>query len=206
MRQLPVHYLVQHAIFPRHDSEFPKIEVIAGDAEIFNDVGNDAARHVAWMPRKRDDAVRMEWIGIVPVTAGASEVLATDVPESSFKLPTVIGRVLAHESGREDEFVAERRRDRSAGFQQSFQMRLGGLLKPEQGLASVAPVSVAAGQEARFGDPHTVFILPDLHLLQWNNHPANANTMRSGRKATVQHSRRFASSFCYCNNVTFLTF
>jgi hypothetical protein len=146
--------------FRQGDSEFPKIKFIAGDAEIFNDVSDDAARHVARMPRKRDDAIRMEGIGVVAVTARATEVLATDVPESSFELPTVIGRVLAHESGREDEFVAERRRDRATGFQQSFQMRLGGLLKAEQGFASVASMSVAAGQETGFGDPHTVFILP----------------------------------------------
>ena len=150
----------QPAIFRQRDSEFPKIKFIAGDAEIFNDVSDDAARHVARMPRKRDDAIRMEGIGVVAVTARATEVLATDVPESSLELPTVIGRVLAHESGREDEFVAKRRRDRAAGFQQSFQMRLGGLLKAEQGFASVASMSVAAGQEGRFGDPHTVFILP----------------------------------------------
>src|SRR4030095_10543089 len=117
-----------------------------------------AARYVARMPRKRYDAVRVEWIGIVTVTACATEVLAPDIPESSFKLPTVIGRVFAHESGRENKFVAERRRDRATGFQQSFQMCFGGLLKAEQGLASVASVSVAAGQEAGFGDPHTVFI------------------------------------------------
>ena len=80
------------------------------------------------------------------VTAGAAEVLVTDVPESSFKLATAIGRVFAHESGREDEFVAERRRDPATGFQQSFQVRLGGLLKAEQGFASVASVSVAAGK------------------------------------------------------------
>ena len=147
-------------IFLQRDSEFPKIELVAGDAKILDDIGDDASRHVARMPRKCDNAVRMEGIGVVAVTARATEVLATDVSESSFELPTVIGRVLAHESGREDEFVAERRRDRATGFQESFQMRLGGLLKAEQGFASVASMSVAAGQEAGFGDPHTVFILP----------------------------------------------
>jgi hypothetical protein len=39
-------------------------------------------------------------------------------------------------------------------------MSLGGLFKAEQGFASVPPVSMAAAQEAGFGDPHTVFILP----------------------------------------------
>jgi hypothetical protein len=150
----------QPTIFRPRDSEFSKIKFITGDAEIFNDVSDDAARHVARMPRKRDDAIQVEGIGVVAVTARITEVLATDVPESSFELPTGIRRVLAHELGREDELVAERRRDRAAGFQQSFQMRLGGLLKAEQCFASVASMSVAAGQEGRFGDPHTVFILP----------------------------------------------
>jgi hypothetical protein len=36
-------------------------------------------------------------------------------------------------------------------------VRLGGWLKAEQGFGSVAPVSVAAGQEVGFGDPRTVF-------------------------------------------------
>jgi hypothetical protein len=135
----------QGAIFLQRDSEFPKIKFVAGDAEIFNDVSDDAARHVARMLRKRDDAIRMERIGVVTVTARATEVFATNVPESSFKLPTVIGGGFAHESGREDEFVAERRRDRAAGFQQSLQVRLGGLLKAEQGFTSVPSVSVAAG-------------------------------------------------------------
>jgi len=46
------------------------------------DVGDDAARHVARMPRKCDDAVRMEGIGVVAVTAPATEVFATDFQES----------------------------------------------------------------------------------------------------------------------------
>ena len=56
----------------------------------------------AMMPRgtspgcheKCDDAVRMEGIGVVAVTARVTKVLATDLPESPFKLPTVIGRYL----------------------------------------------------------------------------------------------------------------
>ena len=98
----------QRAIFLQRDSEFPKIQFVASDAEIFNDVGDDAARHVARMPRKRDDAIRVEGIGVVAVTARATEMLATDVPESSFKLPTVIGRVFTHESGRIGRPVSRR--------------------------------------------------------------------------------------------------
>ena len=115
----------------QRDSEFPKIEFVTGDAEIFNDVGDNAARYVARMPRKCDDAIRMEGIGVVTVTASATEVFATNFPESPVELPTIVGRVFTHESGRDDEFVAKRRRNRPARFQQSFQMCLGGLLKAE---------------------------------------------------------------------------
>ena len=41
-------------------SEFLEVEVVAADAEILNDVGDDAARHVSRMPRKRDESVRTE--------------------------------------------------------------------------------------------------------------------------------------------------
>jgi len=34
-------------IFLQRDSEFPKIELIAGDAKILDDISDDAARHVA---------------------------------------------------------------------------------------------------------------------------------------------------------------
>jgi len=54
---------LQRAIFRQRNSEFPKIEFVAGDAEIFDDIGDNAARHVARMPRKRNDAIRMEGIG-----------------------------------------------------------------------------------------------------------------------------------------------
>jgi hypothetical protein len=42
------------------DSEFPEVEVVAADAEVLDDVGDDAARHVARMPRERDEAVGTE--------------------------------------------------------------------------------------------------------------------------------------------------
>lgn len=41
-------------------SEFLEVEIVAADAEVFDDAGNDAAGHVARMPRKRDEAVRAE--------------------------------------------------------------------------------------------------------------------------------------------------
>jgi DNA-binding GntR family transcriptional regulator len=40
-----------------HNSKFLEIEIVTADAEVFNNVGVDAARHVAGMPCKGDEAV-----------------------------------------------------------------------------------------------------------------------------------------------------
>ena len=40
-----------------HDSKSLEVKVVAADAEVFDNVGDDAAGHVAWMPRKRDKPV-----------------------------------------------------------------------------------------------------------------------------------------------------
>jgi hypothetical protein len=53
-------------------SELPEVELVAGDAEVFDDVRNDTARHVARMPGKCDEPIRAKRIGVVPVTAGAA--------------------------------------------------------------------------------------------------------------------------------------
>ena len=55
-------------------------------------------------------------------------------------------------------------RDGASGFQQRFQVRLGGLLETQRRFAPVAPVRVTTGQEGRFGNPHAVFILTKLHF------------------------------------------
>jgi|ERR1017187_1353582 hypothetical protein len=73
-------------------------------------------------------------------------------------------------SGGENKFVAEGGRDGATGFELGFQMRLGGLLESKGGLATVAPVRVAAGQQSGFGNPHAIFILPELHFREWNDH------------------------------------
>ena len=38
-------------------SESFEVKVVAADAEVFNNVGNDAARHVARLPRKSNEPV-----------------------------------------------------------------------------------------------------------------------------------------------------
>lgn len=99
---------------------------------------------------------------------------------SKSKSSEAISRIrFAHGSGSENKFVAESGRDGASGFEQRFEMRLGGLLKAERGFAPVAPVRVAAGQERRFGNPYAVFILTKLHFREWNDHSAHIITRRA---------------------------
>jgi hypothetical protein len=157
-------------------SESLEVEVVAADAEVFNNVGDDAAGHVAGMPCKCNEAVGAEWICVMPVAPGGANEFASNLTQTTVKLATVPGGIFAHRSGGKDEFVAESGRDGASGFEQSFQVRLGGLLKSEGGLATVAPVRVAAGQQGGFGNPHAVFILTELHFREWNNHNGNKVT------------------------------
>ena len=156
----------------RSGLEFSEIELIAGDPEVLDDVRNDAARHVAWMPREGDEAVGSKRIGVMPVTAGRAKKLTTDFTESPFQLKAIPGGIFAHKSGSENEFVAEGHRNWAASFEQCFQMDFGGLLKAEGGFATVASVGVATGQGRRFGNPHAVLILTDLHFRERNDHGA----------------------------------
>ena len=152
------------------DSEPSEIEFIPRDAEVFDDVCNDAARHIAGMPRKGDEAIGAEWIRVMPVAAGIAKVFATDFAEATFQLAALEGGVFAHGSSGENELVAESGWNRASGFKQRFQMRFGGLLKTQGGFAPVAPLCVTTGQQQRFGDPHAVFILTKLHFRERNNH------------------------------------
>jgi hypothetical protein len=157
---------------PGRGSEFPEVELIAGDAEVFDNVRNDTARHIARMPREGDEPVGTKRIGVMPVTASGTKKLTTDFTKSPLQLAAIPRGVFAHRSGGENKFVAESHGDRAARFEQCFQMSLGGLLKAEGGFAPVAPVRVAAGQERRFGNPNAVLVLTDLHFREWNDHSA----------------------------------
>lgn len=154
----------------RHGSESLEVEIVAAEAEVFDDVGDDAARHVARMPRERDEPVRPERIGVMPVTAGGAQEFAADFPQAAVKLPGVPRGISAHSSGGEDKFVAEGGRDGPAGFEQRLQVRLGRLLKAQGSFAAVPSVRVATRQQAGFGDPDAVFVLTELHLRKRNDH------------------------------------
>jgi hypothetical protein len=44
------------------DSILLEEEVVAADAKVFNNIGNDAARHIARVPGKRYEPLGMKWI------------------------------------------------------------------------------------------------------------------------------------------------
>lgn len=175
----------------RSGSEFPEIEFIPRDAEVFDNVRSDAARHIARMPRESDQAVGTKRIRVMPVTEDALHLTldpsphpmrrgrTTDFAESPLQLAAVPRGVFGHGSGGENKFVAESRRNGASGFEQRFQVSFGGLLKAKRDFAAVTPVRVAAGQQAGLGYPDAVLIPPDLHFREWNDHNATTVTRRA---------------------------
>ena len=155
-----------------HDSEFSKIEFVSRDTEVFDDVRDDAARHVARMPGKRDETIPAKRIGKMSVTARRAQQFTADFAKPPLQLTGVVGRLLAHASGSKHEFVAEGGWNGPARFQQRFQMDFRRLLKTQQGFAPVASVRVAAGQQAGFGNPYAIFIPSNSHFCQRNDHLA----------------------------------
>lgn len=168
-------------------SEPSEIELVAADAEVLDNVGDDAAWHVAGVPGEGDEAVGLERIGVMPVAAGSAEQFAADFPEAAVQLPAVVRGVFAHGSSREHEFVAKGRRDGTPGFEQGFEMGFGGLLEPEESFAPIASVRVTAGQQAGFGNPYTVFIPAELHLREWNDHDTATVTRPAFRVKSSIH-------------------
>lgn len=135
-------------------SEFSEVKLVARDTEIFDDVGNNAARNIARMPRESDDAFGAEGIGVMPVTSGIAQVHTADFTETTLQLTAVEGGVFAHGSGREHKLVAEGGRDRPARFQKRLQVSFGRLLKMKNRLTPISAVRVATGQQSGLGDPH----------------------------------------------------
>jgi hypothetical protein len=122
------------------------------------------------MPRERDEPVRAKGIRIMPVAPAGAKKFAANLTQTTLQLAAVPGGIFAHRSGGENKFVAEGGRDGTSGFEQGFQMRLGSLLESQVGLATVAPVRVATGQQSGFRNPHAVFIQTELHFRKWNDH------------------------------------
>src|SRR5580658_9274490 len=88
-------------------SEPSEKEFITRDAEVFDDVRDDAARHIAGMPRKGDQAIRAKWIRVMPMAAAVANVFASNFAEAAFQLAAIECGVFAHGLGDQNEFVAE---------------------------------------------------------------------------------------------------
>src|SRR5271163_3213618 len=77
-------------------SEAPEVKVVAANAEVFDNVGDDSAWNVAGMPGEGDEAVGTEGIGIMAVTAGGAEELTADFAETAVELAAIPGGIFAH--------------------------------------------------------------------------------------------------------------
>lgn len=71
------------------ESILVEVKPVPCEAQVFDDVGDNAARHVARMRGKGDEPVGVERIGVVPVTARRAEQFATQFFEPTLKLAAV---------------------------------------------------------------------------------------------------------------------
>jgi hypothetical protein len=76
--------MVEDSAILDRESEPPEIECVPRYAEVFDYVRDDPARHVAGVPRKRNEALRAEGIRVMPVAAGIAKMLTTDFAEPAF--------------------------------------------------------------------------------------------------------------------------
>jgi hypothetical protein len=124
--------------------KFFEEKFVAADAEIFNNIGDDAARDVARVPGECDEAVGMKRIGIMPMAAGGAEEFAADFTQATVKLAAIPRRIFAHDSSGEDELVTKRCWNGAPGFKQRFQMGFGGQLETERGLTAITSMRMTA--------------------------------------------------------------
>ena len=160
-------------------SEFSEVEVFAAEAEVFDNVGYNAARHIARMPGESDKTVGTEWIRVMAVAARGAEQFAANFTQAALQLAAVPRRVFAHRSRSENELVAKGGWNGASGFQKSLQMDLGGLLEAKDGLAPVLPVSMTTGQQRGFCNPYAVLVAPHLNFRDGNDHCGNILTRRN---------------------------
>ena len=73
-----------------------KKEILPRNPEILNDIGDDSSRHVSRMPGERDQPVRLEWVGVMVMTAGGANQPAAQFAETAFQLAAVASWILAH--------------------------------------------------------------------------------------------------------------
>ena len=98
------------------------------------------------MPGEGDKALGTEGIGVVPMAARRTKQFAAQFTQAVLQLTAIPRREFTHNSGGKDELVAKGRRNGAAGFEEGFEMRLGGLLETEDGLAAVLAMGMTARQ------------------------------------------------------------
>ncbi len=70
-------------------SEAFEVEFVPGQTEVFDDVRDNAPRHVTGMPGEGDQPFGVERIGLVPVAARRTKVSAANFPEPALQLPAI---------------------------------------------------------------------------------------------------------------------
>lgn len=151
-------------------SKHAEMELLSGDAEVFDDIGNNATGDIAWMPGERNDAVWTKGVRVMPVTAGIPRVDATNFAKSPLEWPTVERGEFAHGLRGQDKLVPKRGRNGATGLQQHFEVGLGGLLKPQNGFAPITAVRMTTRQKIRLGNPDAVLVPARLDFRKGNYH------------------------------------
>jgi hypothetical protein len=173
-------------------SESAKVKFVSRDAEVFYDVGENPARDIARVPRKRDDSLRSKRVRIMPMSASVAQMNAADFFQPPFQSAAVERGIFAHKSSCEHKLVAEGRRNGAARFKQSLEMSFGCFLKTQDCLPAITPVGMAAGEQIGFCNPDPIFILPRLNLRDRNYHDLStlniaACAVNASRKMSLTH-------------------
>jgi len=67
-----------------------EIKIVARDAEVFDDVGDNPAWDIPRVIRKGNQTVRAKWVRIVAVTTAGSHQFTADLTQTAFQLPAIV--------------------------------------------------------------------------------------------------------------------
>ena len=163
-----------------------EVKLIPREAEVLNDISNDATRDISRMPGKGDNAFRAEWIRVVSVAAATPHMHAANLAQSAFQFAAVKRGIAAHRLSCEHKLIAKRRGNWAPGLEQGLKMRFSSLLKAQHSLTPVAAMRVASRQKRALGNPHAILISSRLDFRDRNYH--SCTTVAVGQK-TVNNPR-----------------
>jgi hypothetical protein len=152
------------------DLKSAEIELLSGNPKIFYNIGDNTRWNISRVPGKGNQTIGAKGIGVMPVATGASEMFTPDFPQTSLQLAAIERGIFAHSSSSEHKFIAKCGRNRAPRVQQRFEMRLGRQLKTQNRFTAIAAMRVAARQQAGFGNPYSVLVLPRLDFRDRNDH------------------------------------